>query len=142
MKILVSDKLSAEGVAVLEKAEGFDVDVRTGLDESALCAIIGDYDGLIIRSATRVTPTLLACADKLKMVGRAGIGVDNIDLLEASRRGIVVMNAPFGNAVTTAEHALGLLATLTRHVAAADASMKAGKWEKAKVRGTEKWKKT
>ncbi len=142
MKVLVSDKLSAEGVAVLQAADGIQVDVEVGLSEDALCERIGAYDGLLIRSATRVTAKVLDHAKKLRAVGRAGIGVDNIDLLEASRRDVVVMNAPFGNAVTTAEHAIALLCSWARRTATADASMKAGRWEKSKFRGVELWNKT
>lgn len=142
VKILVSDKLSEQGVQVLREASDVDVDVRTGLSEDELCAIIADYDGLIIRSNTKVTPRVLEAASSLKAIGRAGIGVDNVDLAVASRKGVIVMNTPLGNAVTTAEHALSLLSALARHIPQAHASMRAGKWEKSKFKGREKWNKT
>ena len=116
VKILVSDKLSEQGVQVLREASDVEVDVRTGLSEDELCAIIGEYEGLIVRSNTKVTPKVLDAAQSLKAIGRAGIGVDNVDLAVASRKGVIVMNTPLGNAVTTAEHALSLLSALARNI--------------------------
>ena len=142
VKVLVSDKLSDAGVQVLREASDVQVDVKTGLNEEQLCAIIGEYDGLVIRSATTVTPKVLEAATRLKVVGRAGIGVDNVDLPTASKRGVVVMNTPLGNTVTTAEHALSLLMSLARYIPRADASMKRGEWEKKAFQGTELWNKT
>ncbi|MBX3245707.1 MAG: phosphoglycerate dehydrogenase [Myxococcales bacterium] len=142
VKVLVSDKLSEEGVQVLREATDVQVDVKTGLSEDELCAIIGEYHGLVIRSATKVTPKVLAAAKNLKVVGRAGIGVDNVDLPTASKHGVVVMNTPLGNTVTTAEHAIALLMSLARYVPRADASMKRGEWEKKAFQGTELWNKT
>lgn len=142
VKILVSDKLSRDGLQVLEDAEDVDVVVRTDLDEDGLCEAIADVDGLVIRSATQVTAKVLAAATQLRAIGRAGIGVDNVDLSAASKAGVVVMNTPFGNAVTTAEHALSLLAALARNIPQATASMKAGKWEKSLYQGRERWNKT
>ncbi len=136
-KVLVSDKLSKEGLAVLEEAEGIDVDYKPGLSEEDLAKTIADYEGLIIRSGSSVTARVIEAAGKLRVVGRAGIGVDNVDVKAASRRGIVVMNTPTGNAVTTAEHALALLFCLARKVPSASASMKDGKWEKSKFQGRE-----
>ena len=107
------------------------------MSEDELCSVIGEYDGLIIRSATQVTPRVVEEAHKLRVVGRAGIGVDNVDIPAASRRGIVVMNTPTGNSVTTAEHALALLASLARKIPQAVASMRSGKWEKSKFQGRE-----
>ncbi len=141
-KVLVSDKLAEEGLEVLHKAEGIEVLVDTGLSEDELCGVIGDVHGLVIRSGTKVTAKVLEAATELKVIGRAGIGVDNVDLAAASKKGVVVMNTPFGNAVTTAEHALSLLDALCRHIPQATASMKAGKWEKKKFQGREKWNKT
>ena len=141
-KVLVSDKLAEEGLAVLHAAEGVEVTVSPGLSEEELCNLIGDFHGLVIRSGTKVTAKVLAAATELKVVGRAGIGVDNVDLAAASKKGVVVMNTPFGNAVTTAEHALSLLDALCRQIPQAAASMKAGKWEKKKFMGREKWGKT
>jgi D-3-phosphoglycerate dehydrogenase len=141
-KVLVSDKLAEEGLEVLHRGEGIEVTVNTGLSEDELCGLIGDVHGLVIRSGTKVTAKVLEAAKELKVIGRAGIGVDNIDLAAASKKGVVVMNTPFGNAVTTAEHALSLLDALCRHIPQANASMKAGKWEKKKFNGREKWRKT
>jgi len=141
-KVLVSDKLSEAGLQVLREAGDVDLTFETGLSEEQLVAKIGDFDALLVRSATKVTPNVLEAATNLKAIGRAGIGVDNIHLPTASKKGIVVMNTPFGNAVTTAEHALSLLSTLARNIARATASMREGKWEKKQLTGTEKWNKT
>lgn len=136
MKVLISDNLSAIGVDVLTKA-GLEVDVNTGLAPEELKKIIGEYDGLIIRSATKVTVDLLEMAHKLKVVGRAGIGLDNVDIPSASQKGIVVMNAPDGNATTAAEHAIAMMMALSRNIPQACMSMKQGKWEKKKFMGRE-----
>ncbi|MDH3652931.1 MAG: phosphoglycerate dehydrogenase [Myxococcales bacterium] len=137
VRVLVSDKLAEAGLQVLRDAPGVDLEFRPGMSEDELCEIIGDYDGLIIRSATQVTPRVIERADRLKVVGRAGIGVDNVNIPAASRRGIVVMNTPTGNSVTTAEHALALLAALARKIPQAVTSMRGGKWEKSKFQGRE-----
>lgn len=136
MRVLVSDNLSPVGVKILEDT-GLAVDVNTGLTPEELKKIIGEYDGLVIRSATKVTADLLEAAGKLKVIGRAGIGLDNVDIPAASEKGIVVMNAPDGNAVTTAEHAISMMLALSRNIPQATASMKAGKWEKKKFMGRE-----
>jgi len=141
-KILVSDKLSETGLAILKSAKGLDVDVKTGLKPEELQKIIGDYEGLIIRSSTQVTPQLVAAAKKLKAIGRAGIGVDNVDLPAATKQGIVVMNTPSGNAVTTAEHALAMMFAISRKIPQATASLRSGKWEKGKFTGNELCNKT
>jgi D-3-phosphoglycerate dehydrogenase len=135
-KILVSDELSARGVAILREA-GLTVDVRTGLAPGALAEILDGYDGLAVRSATKVTADLLARATRLQVVGRAGIGVDNVDLEAATKRGVVVMNTPGGSSLTVAEHTFAMLLSLARHIPAATASVKAGKWEKKKFEGHE-----
>jgi D-3-phosphoglycerate dehydrogenase len=135
-KVLISDDLSPRAVEIF-KERGVEVDVKVGLKPDQLRAIVADYDGLAIRSATKVTAEVLAVADKLKVVGRAGIGVDNVDIKAATARGVVVMNTPFGNAITTAEHAIALMFALARQVPAADASTQAGKWEKNRFMGTE-----
>jgi D-3-phosphoglycerate dehydrogenase len=119
-----------------------EVDERPGLGKEELKAIIGDYDGLAIRSATKVTADLLAAATNLKVVGRAGIGVDNVDIPAASARGVVVMNTPFGNSITTAEHAVALMFALARQLPEADASTQSGKWEKNRFMGVELTAKT
>jgi len=136
MKVLISDNLSQAGVDILEKT-GLEVDVNAGLAPDELKAIIGDYDGLVIRSATRVTADLLEAAHKLKVIGRAGIGLDNVDISSASQRGIVVMNAPDGNATTAAEHAIAMMMSLSRNIPRACQSMKEGRWEKKKFMGRE-----
>lgn len=140
-KVLISDKLSPTAVDIFKKA-GVEADVKTGLSEDELCAIIGEYDGLAIRSATTVTPKVFEAAKKLKVVGRAGIGVDNIDQKAATAHGVVVMNTPFGNSVTTAEHALAMMMALARQIPQANASTHASKWEKNKFMGTELYNKT
>jgi D-3-phosphoglycerate dehydrogenase len=135
-RVLIADELSPAAVAVLEDHDIL-VDVQTGLSEADLAAVIGPYDGLAVRSATKVTAPVLAAAGNLKVIGRAGIGVDNIDLDAATSRGVVVMNTPFGNSVTTAEHTLALMLALARRLPAADRSTRAGRWEKARFVGTE-----
>lgn len=141
-KILVSDKLSEQGLAILKGAKELQVDVKTGLKPEELCAIMGDYEGLIIRSSTKVTPQVVAAGKKLQAIGRAGIGVDNVDLPSATKQGIVVMNTPSGNAVTTAEHAIAMMFAICRKIPQATASMRGGKWEKGKFTGSELCNKT
>jgi D-3-phosphoglycerate dehydrogenase len=140
-KVLISDKLSPAAVAIFRN-RGIDVDVRPGLSPAELRAIIASYDGLAIRSATKVTRELLDAAHNLKVVGRAGIGVDNVDVKSATARGVVVMNTPFGNAITTAEHAIALMFALARQLPEASQSTKAGKWEKNRFMGVELFAKT
>ncbi|MBU6444107.1 MAG: phosphoglycerate dehydrogenase [Alphaproteobacteria bacterium] len=135
-KVLISDKLSPAAVAIF-KDRGVEVDVKPGLSKDELIAIIGDYDGLAIRSATKVTAEVLKAAKKLKVVGRAGIGVDNVDIPAATAAGVIVMNTPFGNSITTAEHAIAMMMALARDLPAANASTQAGKWEKNRFMGTE-----
>ena len=135
-RVLVSDDLSPEAVQVLQGA-GLEVDVKVGLKPAELEAIIGGYDALAVRSATKVNAALLERAERLKVIGRAGVGVDNVDLEAATRRGVVVMNTPGGSSVTVAELALAMMLALSRHVAAATASVKAGKWEKKRFQGHE-----
>lgn len=114
-KVLISDKMDPKAAAIF-KERGIDVDVITGKTKDELIAMIGDYDGLAIRSATKVTADVLAAATNLKVVGRAGIGVDNVDIPEASKKGVVVMNTPFGNSITTAEHAIAMMFALARQI--------------------------
>lgn len=135
-KVLISDKMSPKAAEIF-RARGVEVDEKPGLSKDELIAIIGDYDGLAIRSATKVTKDVLAAATRLKVVGRAGIGVDNVDVPAASNRGVVVMNTPFGNSITTAEHAIALMFALARQLPEADASTQAGKWEKNRFMGVE-----
>ena len=138
-KVLVSDSLSKEGLDVLEQAKstGIEYAYKPGLKEDELAATIPDYDGLVIRSGSKVTAKVLDAATNLKVVGRAGIGVDNVDVPMATRRGIIVMNTPTGNTITTAEHAIALLFAVARKIGMADATMKQGKWEKKKLEGHE-----
>jgi D-3-phosphoglycerate dehydrogenase len=137
-RVLVSDALSETAVQIF-RDRGVEVDFmpKLGKDKEKLLEIIGQYDGLAIRSATKATEKLIAAADNLKVIGRAGIGVDNVDIPAASRRGIIVMNTPFGNSITTAEHAIALMFAVARQLPAADASTQAGKWEKSKFMGVE-----
>jgi D-3-phosphoglycerate dehydrogenase/(S)-sulfolactate dehydrogenase len=135
-RVLVSDDLSQEAVRILVDA-GLDVDVRVGLPPAELEAIIGGYDALAVRSATKVTAKLLEKGARLRVVGRAGVGVDNVDLDAATRRGVVVMNTPGGSSVTVAELALAMILSLYRHVPSATASVKGGKWEKKRFQGRE-----
>jgi len=135
-RVLISDKMSPLAEKIF-KERGIDVDVITGLDKDELGKIIGDYDGLAIRSATKATDKIIAAADNLKVIGRAGIGVDNIDIPAASGRGIIVMNTPFGNSITTAEHAITMMMALARDIPSADRSTQAGKWEKSRFMGIE-----
>lgn len=135
-KVLISDKLAARAAEIF-KENDIEVDVRVGMSPEELVAAIGDYDGLAIRSATKVTAEVIAAAKNLKAIARAGIGVDNVDIPAATNAGIVVMNTPFGNAVTTAEHAIAMMCALVRQIPAASASTHAGKWEKSKFMGRE-----
>ena len=141
-KVLVSDKTAPQGLEILEQTPGIEVTYEPGIDPGELLERIGEFDGLVIRSGTKVTADVIAAADKLRAVGRAGIGVDNVDLPAATQRGIVVMNTPEGNNVTTAEHALALLFSLARHIPQATGSMKQGKWEKSQFQGTELYNRT
>lgn len=135
-KVLISDKMSPKAAKTFE-ANNIEVDIKTGLSEDELCQIIGNYDGLAIRSSTTVTPKIIEHAKKLKVIGRAGIGVDNIDRKTATANGIVVMNTPFGNSITTAEHTIALILSSARKIPAANASTHDGKWEKSKFMGVE-----
>ncbi len=140
-KVLISDKMSPLAKEVFEK-RGIDVDVKPGLSPEELIEIIGEYDGLAIRSSTTVTPEILAAASNLKVIGRAGIGTDNIDKQAATARGVIVMNTPFGNSITTAEHAIAMMFALARSIPQANKSTHEGKWEKSKFMGRELYGKT
>jgi D-3-phosphoglycerate dehydrogenase / 2-oxoglutarate reductase len=142
-KVLISDALSPAAVQIF-KDRGIEVDFQPALgkDKEKLAAAVGNYDGLAIRSATKVTGKVLEWAKNLKVIGRAGIGVDNVDIPAATARGIIVMNTPFGNSITTAEHAISLMLALARQIPEADASTRAGKWEKNKFMGVEIFGKT
>src|SRR5215469_15412554 len=142
-KVLISDALSPAAVQIF-KDRGIEVDFQPALgkDKDKLAGTVGDYDGLAIRSATKVTAKIVEHAKNLKVIGRAGIGVDNVDIPAATSRGIIVMNTPFGNSITTAEHAISLMLALARQIPEADSSTRAGKWEKNKFLGVEIFGKT
>src|SRR5947207_1000951 len=141
--VLISDALSPAAVQIF-KDHGIEVDFQPNLgkDKDKLAEIVGNYDGLAIRSATKVSPKILEKAKRLKVIGRAGIGVDNVDIPAATARGVIVMNTPFGNSITTAEHAITLMLALARQIPEADTSTRAGKWEKNKFLGVEIFGKT
>ena len=142
-KVLISDALSPAAVQIF-KDRGIEVDFQPNLgkDKDKLLEVIGQYDGLAIRSATKVTEKIIAAATNLKVIGRAGIGVDNVDIPAATKKGIIVMNTPFGNSITTAEHAIAMMMALARQLPEADASTRASKWEKNRFMGVEVTNKT
>jgi D-3-phosphoglycerate dehydrogenase / 2-oxoglutarate reductase len=142
VKILVSDPISDKGVELLKSNPSFQVDKKVGLKEDELCAIIGEYDALIVRSQTKVNQKVLDAATRLKIIGRAGVGVDNVDVDAATKRGIIVMNTPGGNTMSTAEHSFSMLMAMARKIPQAHASMKAGKWDRKSFEGTELFGKT
>ena len=135
-RVLIADKLSPTAARVFEE-RGVDSESQPGLSEDELVQIVGGFDGIVVRSATKVTGHILEAATQLRVVGRAGIGVDNIDVERATAEGVIVMNAPFGNSVTTAEHAIALMMSLARQIPAADRSTRSGKWEKSRFVGVE-----
>ena len=135
-RVLIADKLSPAAVDIF-KNRGVDFDIKTGLTKDELIAVIGDYDGIAIRSGAKLDKDVIAAAGKLQVIARAGIGVDNVDIPAATAKGIVVMNTPFGNSITTAEHAIAMMFALARQMPAADASTQAGKWEKNRFMGVE-----
>ncbi len=137
VSVLVSDKLSEEGLQILREADGIELDYQPKVDPDELRRIVPRYAGLIVRSRTKVASDILEQADSLRVIGRAGIGVDNVDLPAATARGIIVMNTPEGNAITTAEHSIALMTSLARRIPAATASLKAGRWEKSSFSGKE-----
>ena len=140
-RVLIADKLSPAAVDIFRQ-RGVDADVKTGLTKDELLKIIGDYDGLAVRSATKADKDVIAAAKRMKVIGRAGIGVDNVDIPAATGAGIVVMNTPFGNSITTAEHAIAMMFALARQLPQADVSTQAGKWEKNRFMGVELYAKT
>ena len=135
MKVLIADPIAEEGIEILRTVA--EVDIKTGLKPEELVAIIGDYEGLLVRSQTQVTAEVIAAGTKLQVIGRAGVGIDNIDVDEATRRGIVVVNAPTGNTVSAAEHTLALMLALARHIPQASTALKGGVWQRSKYMGTE-----
>ncbi len=140
-RVLIADSLSPAAVEIFRQ-RGVDADVKVGLSKPDLLGVIGDYDGLAVRSATKADEEVIAAARRLKVIGRAGIGVDNVDIPAATAAGVVVMNTPFGNSITTAEHAIAMIFALARQLPAADVSTQAGKWEKNRFMGVELYAKT
>ena len=141
-KILISDFMAEEGIKILKDVKEFEVDIKTDLSPAELKTVIKDYDALLVRSSTKVTKEIIESAEKLKVVGRAGVGLDNVDLEPASKRGIIVMNTPGGNTISTAEHTMSLILSLSRNIPQADASTKKGNWERKKFMGVELYGKT
>ena len=137
MKILVSDKLAEEGLSILRNEKDFAVDVKNGMTPSELKAVISDYDAIIIRSATRLTADIIAVADRLRVIGRAGVGLDNVDLKAATKKGVVAMNTPAGNTTSTAEHTMSMILALSRNIPQACDSMRAGRWDRSQFSGVE-----
>ena len=141
-KILVADPIADEGIEILKKQKDTEVDVKLKLKPEEIIAIIGEYDALVVRSETKATAPILEAAKKLKVIGRAGVGVDNVDVPFASKKGIIVMNTPDGNTISTAEHTIAMMMSLSRNIPAADASMKQKKWDRKKFTGVELYGKT
>ncbi|MFH1414108.1 MAG: phosphoglycerate dehydrogenase [Candidatus Omnitrophota bacterium] len=142
IKILVSDPLSEKGLKILNEVKEFQVDVKTGMKPEELKAIIKDYDALIVRSATKVTKDVIEAAGNLKVIGRAGVGLDNVDLEAATQKGIIVMNTPAGNTISTAEHTMSMILALSRNIPQAAASLKSGEWKRSKFMGAELYNKS
>ena len=142
IRVLISDSLSKEAIEILEKEKEFKVDVNTKLTPEELKKVIKDYDALLVRSATKVTKDIIGAADRLKIIGRAGVGLDNVDVEAASKKGIIVVNTPGGNTISTAEHTFSMMLALSRNIALADMSMKKGEWERKKFMGVELYGKT
>jgi len=136
-RILVSDNVSEKGLEILKKAEGIFLDVKTGLSPDELKSCIKDYDALVVRSSTKVTAEVIEAADRLRVIGRAGIGVDNVDVPAATRKGVVVMNTPQGNAVAAAEHTISMMCAVARNIPQATATLKSGKWDRSRFMGVE-----
>ena len=136
-KILVADSISPKGIELLETGGQLPVEVKTGLKEDDLLAIAAEYTEIVVRSQTKITAKIIDAAKQLKVVGRAGVGVDNVDVDAATRRGVIVMNTPGGNTISTAEHAFSLLVSIARNIPQAHASVKAGKWDRKSFEGVE-----
>jgi len=134
-KVLISDPLSKKGLEILGRAKNIKVDVKTGLSPEELMKIISEYDAIIVRSETKLKGGLIEAAERLKVIGRAGIGLDNVDLPAATKKGIVVMNTPQENAIAAAEHTIAMMLSISRKIPQATASMKGGEWEKKKFMG-------
>src|SRR5438046_175121 len=141
-KILIADSISQSGIDELTRDEAFEVSRQTGLSESALVEIIPDFSAVVVRSQTKITAAVLTAGAKLRVIGRAGVGIDNVDVEAATRRGVIVMNAPGGNTISTAEHAFSLLLCVARKIPQADAMLRAGKWDRKNLEGVELFNKT
>ena len=141
MKILVTDPIAEEGLEILKSKKRCEVSIKTKLSPEELVSLIGDYEALIIRSETKVTKEVVEAGKKLKVIGRAGEGVDNIDLEAATKQGIIVMNTPGVNTISAAEHAISLLLSLSRNIPQANTSLKGGKWERGRFQGVEVYNK-
>ena len=137
IKLLVSDELSKEGLDMLRKGGAVEVDAKPNIPHDELVKIIGDYDALVIRSGTKVTEDVIEAGKKLKVVGRAGVGVDNVDVNAATKKGILVMNTPAANIISAAEHTMAMMLSLARNVVPANVSLKAGEWKRSKFTGIE-----
>src|SRR3954467_13217580 len=141
-KILVADSISQRGIDEMARDGALDVSVQTGLSEAALIALIPEFSGIVVRSQTKVTAPIVNAGARLRVIGRAGVGVDNVDVEAATRRGVIVMNAPGGNTISTAEHAFSLLLCVARKIPQADAIVRAGKWDRKTLQGVELHNKT
>jgi len=142
IKILISDPLAEEGIKIFKEVENFSVDVRTDLKPDSLKEVIKEYDALVVRSATKVNKEIIAAAQRLKVIGRAGVGLDNVDLEAATQKGIIVMNTPLGNTISTAEHTFSMMLALARNIPQANVSTKMGEWKRTKFMGIELYNKT
>ena len=141
-KILIADSISQRGVEELARAGALEVLTHTGLSEADLVKIIAEFSAIVVRSETKITAAILQAGSRLRVVGRAGVGVDNVDVETATRRGVIVMNAPGGNTVSTAEHAFSLLLSVARKIPAADAMIRRGSWDRKNLEGVELYNKT
>src|SRR6187397_296688 len=141
-KVLIADSISQRGIDELAREGALDVIIKSGLSEKELTDVIPEFAGMVVRSQTKVTAEILNAGAKLRVVGRAGVGVDNVDVETATRRGVVVLNAPGGNTISTAEHAFSLLLSLARNIARADATVKGGTWDRKNLEGAELYNKT
>src|ERR1700751_2336746 len=142
LKVLVADSISPKGIDLLSEGGQLLVDLKTGLKEDDVLGIVADYSAIVVRSQTKITAEVIEVAKLLKAVGRAGVGVDNVDVDAATRRGVIVMNTPGGNTVSTAEHAFSLMVSTARNIPQADASVKGGKWDRKTFVGVELYNKT
>ena len=142
LKVLVADPISQRGIDELAAGGVLEVTVQTGLTEAEIIKLIPGFSALVVRSQTKVNANVLEAAKNLKVIGRAGVGVDNVDVDAATKRGVIVMNTPGGNTISTAEHAFSLLLSIARSIPQADASVKAGQWDRKKYEGVELYNKT